>query len=62
MLDKVEKNLTMAILRFVTWTSNDSWVEILMKRLVNKTSKAVKFALATEYQQTMEIFEHQQRY
>ena len=55
MLSKVEKNLTLAVLRFVTWTQNDDWVKILLTRLITKTSKAVKFALANEYQLIIEV-------
>ena len=45
MLNKVEKNLTQTILRFVTWTTNNQYALHLLKQCVLHTSKAVKFAL-----------------
>ena len=60
-LAKVEKNLTLTVLRFVAWTCNDAWAETLVARLLRKTSVAVRYALAKQYQETVGVLEHQGR-
>lgn len=55
MLAKVEKNLTLVVLRFITWTKRDKWAIHLVKQMIQKTSSAVRFALHKEYQETFEL-------